>query len=184
MFEISHERLEDVQEREALLDRVMGPGRWAKPSQRLRDGRSPAQGLSFVARAADGRLVGTVRLWEVVAGSAGPALLLGPLAIDGAWQGCGVGRALMARAASEAAARGYRAILLVGDAPYYARFGYSAAPTAGLELGPEVDPARFLALELTPGALDGACGQVLAAGRRVGAKAVQQPVSLRPALAA
>ena len=80
MITIRQEKTSDVAAREALLDRLW-PGPLRKPSERLRAGRAPARGLSFVA-VEDGRVVGTVRLWEVSAGPAGPALLLGPLAVD------------------------------------------------------------------------------------------------------
>ena len=86
--------------REALLDRVMGPARVLKPSERLRAGRLPARGLALVARD-DGKLVGSVRLWNVEAGGK-PALLLGPLAVDPAAQGEGVGAGLMRLAIARA----------------------------------------------------------------------------------
>lgn len=91
MVTIDTERLSDRLPREALLDRVMGPERFLKPSQLLRDGRAPK--LAIVAR--DGReIVGTVRLWEVDAGGR-PALLLGPLAVAPERQGEGIGSRLM-----------------------------------------------------------------------------------------
>src|SRR5215467_3233012 len=67
-FVVSAEIVGDVAAREALLDRAMGPGRKRKSSEKLRRGRKPAEGLAFVARDADGLLVGTVRLWDVAAG--------------------------------------------------------------------------------------------------------------------
>jgi len=59
----------------------------------------------------DGRLLGSVRLWNVSAGGVS-ALLLGPLAVDPAAQGLGVGSALMRRALNRAAALGHAAVLL------------------------------------------------------------------------
>ena len=114
--------------REALLDLAYGPGRFAKPSERLRAGRKPARGLSFVA-VEDGRIVGTVRLWEVSAGPDRPALLLGPLAVDPSHRNQGIGSALMRHALRAAARGGHRAVLLAGDAAYYGRFGFSAPKT-------------------------------------------------------
>jgi predicted N-acetyltransferase YhbS len=95
-----------------------------------------------------------------------PALMLGPLAVDPWWQGCGVGGALMREALQRAAARGHGAVILVGDAPYYARFGFSPELTAALDLPGPVDRARFLALELRPGALAEARGCLAASGTR------------------
>ncbi|MDC7786290.1 N-acetyltransferase [Rhodoplanes sp. TEM] len=162
MITIRPERPADVPAREALLDRAMGPCRFTKGSERLRAGNLPAAGLALVAVASgpDGRerLVGTVRLWPVSAGGR-DGLLLGPLAVDPDRQGEGIGAALMRHALAEATRRGHAAVLLVGDAPYYARFGFSAAVTAGLGMpnGPE---PRLLARELVPGALAGAAGTV------------------------
>src|SRR5690606_7410203 len=106
----------DVAAREALLDRAMGPARKRKSSEKLRRGRRPSEGLALVAKAADGRLVGTVRLWDVTAGEGGPAtLLLGPLAVDPSMKSAGIGGALMRHAIEEARRLGHRAIILVGD---------------------------------------------------------------------
>jgi predicted N-acetyltransferase YhbS len=169
-FSILAEQPSDIAAREALLDRAMGAGRLRKSSEKLRRGRRPAEGLAFVARAADGAVVGTVRLWNVTAGEGGPAaLLLGPLAVDPSAKGAGIGSALMRHAIAEAARLGHGAILLVGDAPYYGRFGFAAARTAGLAMPGPYERDRFLALELKPGALDGAAGILRAAGRRIAA---------------
>jgi predicted N-acetyltransferase YhbS len=144
---------------ERLLDDAFGPERWQKTCQRLRDGQAPLDGLSLVALA-DDELVGTVRLWPIVAGGC-RAALLGPLAVDVAWRNHGIGGKLMRGAARRARESGERAILLVGDAPYYGRFGFTADLTRDLRLPGPVDPARFLARELVPGALAGANGFVV-----------------------
>ncbi len=165
MVTIRHERAADVGAREALLDRCFGAARYEKSSQRLRDGRRPAEGLAFVA-ADRGRLVGTVRLWDVSAGPSRPALLLGPLAVDPACRDRGIGAALMRRALHEAHRLGHAAVLLVGDAPYYGRFGFTATHTSGLEMPGACERERFLGLELQAGALAGAQGLIEAAGRK------------------
>ncbi len=167
MVTIRHERPTDIAAREAVLDRAFGAGRHEKPSQRLRDGRAPARGLSFVATE-HGRVIGTVRLWNVTAGGRA-ALLLGPLAVAPEAQSRGIGAALMRRALAEARRLGHRAILLVGDAAYYGRFGFSAVKTGALTLAGRHDP-RLLALELVPGALDGAAGLLQATGEPLGAR--------------
>jgi predicted N-acetyltransferase YhbS len=109
------------------------------------------------------RLVGTVRLWHVSAGGA-PALVLGPLAVASAYRKLGVGAALMDHALAAARARGHRAVLLLGDAPYYARFGFSAEKTGELALPGAFEPERLLARELVDGALDGVWGMIVATG--------------------
>jgi predicted N-acetyltransferase YhbS len=166
MVTIRHERSTDAAAREALLDRAYGDARFEKPSERLRAGRLPADGLAFAA-IENGRLVGTVRLWHVAAGPGRPALLLGPLAVAPEHQGRGIGASLMRRALREARRLGHRALLLVGDAAYYSRFGFSAEKTGALRLPGPYQPERLLALELRPGGLDGANGPVRATGARI-----------------
>ncbi|RUU13177.1 N-acetyltransferase [Mesorhizobium sp. USDA-HM6] len=158
----------DVEAREALLDRAMGPKRRKKSSEKLRRGRRPSEGLAFVARDPSGAIVGTVRLWDVTLGENGPAaLLLGPLAVEPSLKSGGIGSALMRQAIAEAARLGHGAILLVGDAPYYGRFGFSAGRTGSLAMPGPYERHRLLALELKEGALDGAKGTIKAAGRKV-----------------
>ena len=139
---IRHETRADIGAREALLDAAMGEARFAKASERLRETDAPAAGLSFVATE-DGHVVGTVRLWPVTAGAGRPALLLGPLAVASGARNRGIGSALMECAIAAARASGAGSILLVGDAPYYARFGFSAGKTADLWMpGPfDLEPA-------------------------------------------
>lgn len=163
MIQIRAEHHRDVAARERLLDACFGAGRSAKTSERLREGRLPAHGLAFSATHA-GRLVGTLRLWHVEAGAGRPALLLGPLAVDPAFQGQGLGRVLMQAGLGRAEALGHGAVLLVGDAPYYARFGFSEDLAAGLTLPGPFARERFLGLELGHGSLDGAEGLVRATG--------------------
>ena len=165
MITIRQECAADVAAREALLDAAL-PARFTKTSERLREGRLPAEGLALVA-VRDDRMVGTVRLWHVSAGPGTPALLLGPLAVDPAHRGEGIGAKLMARALAGAGRRGHQAVLLVGDAPYYARFGFSAEGTGALWLPGPYARERFLARELVAGALAGARGLVNATGREL-----------------
>src|SRR6185295_6625797 len=128
MATIRNERSTDIPVRERLLDAAFGPARFAKASERLREDRLAADGLSFAATE-NGRLVGTVRLWNVNAGLGRPALLLGPLVVAAEARNRGIGAALMRRALREAKRLGHQAVLLVGDAPYYGRFGFSPAQT-------------------------------------------------------
>jgi predicted N-acetyltransferase YhbS len=164
MVTIRTELPSDVVSRERLLDKAFGKARLRKTSERLREGRLPAEGLAFTALSKSGRVIGTVRLWDVIAGSAGPSLLLGPLAVDCRNQNKGVGRALMQHALNTARVLGHDSVLLVGDQPYYSRYGFDLAHTRSLHLPGPVERARFLGLELTPGALDGAEGLVAASG--------------------
>jgi predicted N-acetyltransferase YhbS len=164
MIVIRPETTRDVIAREALLDEALGAARFAKTAPRLRDGRVPADRLAFVA-CARGKIVGTVRLWNVSAGPGRPALFLGPLAVASRLRNQGIGSALMHHALAAATTRGHSAVLLVGDAPYYARFGFSAEKTGQLWLPGPYERDRLLACELKRGALDGAHGLIGATGR-------------------
>jgi predicted N-acetyltransferase YhbS len=182
-FAIRAERTSDVTAREALLDACFGDNRHMRTCQRLRDGRVPAEGLAFSAVGYDGRLVGTLRLWHVSAGGI-PALVLGPLAVDSAYRKLGVGAALMVHAIAAATARGHRAVLLLGDAPYYSRFGFSADKARELMLPGPFERERLLALELADGALDGAWGMIAPTGASLlKRKAVRTKKALRAAAA-
>ena len=161
-FAIRAERASDVVAREALLDACFGANRHLRTCQRLRDGRAPAEGLALSALR-QGRLVGTLRLWHVSAGSVA-ALVLGPLAVDPCCRGLGVGAALMRQALAAVKSRGHGVVILLGDAPYYARFGFSADKTGELSLPGPFERDRLLGLELREGALDGASGLIVPTG--------------------
>ena len=136
---------------EELNQAVFGPGRFAKSAYRLREGVAPLPGLSFVAME-DGVLRGSVRFWPVKVGSA-ETLLLGPLAVDPAQRGRGIGIALM-QAGIEAAHQGpWSAIILVGDEPYYAKVGFSRLPPGRIKFPGPVDMGRILGLSLKTGGL-------------------------------
>jgi predicted N-acetyltransferase YhbS len=183
-FAILNETAQDESAREALLDRAMGEGRRRKSSEKLRRGRLASEGLAFVALGEDGTLLGSVRLWDIQAGhdAAGKpvrALLLGPLAVEPALKGQGIGVALMRHGISEAGRLGHGAIILVGDPEYYERFGFDGDKTAALAMPGPVERRRFLALELKPDHLAGAHGVLSPRGRKSSRATKVAPVSLR-----
>ena len=157
MITIRKERPPDAAAREALLDEAFGRSRQRKSSQRLRDGQLPANDLAFVATEGK-RVIGTARLWNVACGTGQRALLLGPVAVAGDRRSRGVGAALVRHAVAAARRHGHRAIVLVGDAAYYGRFGFTAKKTAALRMPGPFERHRLLALELVPDTLRGARG--------------------------
>ncbi len=161
-FVIRAERASDVAAREALLDACFGANRAARTCQRLRDGRAPADGLTFSA-IRRGRLVGTIRLWHVDAGGR-QALVLGPLAVDPSCRKLGIGAALINHALAAAKAHGHGAVILLGDEPYYTRFGFSLEKAESLSLPGPFERHRLLGLELRAGALNGAFGLIVPTG--------------------
>ncbi len=157
MFTLSRETKDDWWEVEALYDLCFAPGREALSSYRLRDGISPVASLSRVARGDQGILGGAIRYWPVRI-SEHRVLLLGPVAVHPTAQGEGLGGALIRDSLDQARAEGWGRVLLVGDAPYYQRFGFNKLD--GVEMPPPTNPDRVLGLELEPGAWDGVCGSV------------------------
>ena len=106
-------------------------------------------------------LAGAIRYWPVRVGEAGhPALLLGPVAVHPTRQGEGLGALLITESLERAAALGWSRVILVGDAPYYRRFGFSRDTARALDYPPPTNPDRLLARALQPGAFDGVAGLV------------------------
>jgi len=160
MWQIRAEREEDAGAVETLVNQGFGPGRFAKTAYRLREGVAADTRLSFVAESQEtGELLGAVRFWPIMVGDS-LQLLLGPLAVEPALRGQGIGIALMQRGIEEARALDYDAVILVGDEPYYRQFGFVPDLTRRMLLPGPVDRRRFLGLELRAGALAGASGQV------------------------
>ncbi|HEX3674030.1 MAG TPA: N-acetyltransferase [Rhizomicrobium sp.] len=143
---------------DALVERGFGPGRYAKSAYRLREGVSPVTALSLVAME-NGVLRGSVRFWPVAIGPA-RALLLGPLAVENAQRGRGIGVALMEEGIAAARSGGWPSIVLVGDEPYYARVGFSKLPPGRVKFPGPVDQSRILGLSLEAGALINLSGEV------------------------
>lgn len=150
-----------------LHERAFGPGRFARTAFRLREGVEADPDLSFTALVGT-LIVGSVRVTPVAIGEH-LGHMLGPLTVDPAFEGRGIGAALMNRAIAAAREAGHRLILLVGDAPYYARFGFKPLKPGHLTLPGPVDPGRFLALELEPGILERVSGPVSACPRAAAA---------------
>jgi len=158
---IFHETDADAAPIERLHERAFGPGRFARTAFRLREGAEPIRELCLTARVGT-LLVGSIRLSPLMIGKETPAVLLGPITIEPVFQGKGVGSVLMKRALDDARALGHKLLLLVGDEPYYSRFGFKRVPKGVLRLPSPVDPARFLVCELAEGAFAEVSGLVRA----------------------
>ena len=157
MYSLEVENSEDWWEVEALYDLCFAPGREALSSYRLRDGVDPVAALCLVARDGDGIVGGAIRFWPVLVGGA-PCLLLGPVAVHPTRQGEGLGGLLIRGALERAGPLGWHRVLLVGDAPYYGKFGF--VRQAGVRMPPPTNPDRVLGVELSPGAWQGVQGDV------------------------
>lgn len=172
MLRFLPERAGDADEVERLLDLAFAPGRTALSSYQLREGVAPIAALCRIARDDYDAVVGAIRCWPVRIGDAGaPALLLGPIAVHPTRQGEGLGAVLMRDTLADALRLGWTRVILVGDEPYYARFGFSRAMASGLDFPGPVNRARLLARALEPGAFDGINGMV----RRWSGSETQEP---------
>lgn len=157
MYSLCPETGDDYWEVEALYDTCFAPGRTALSSYRLRDDVASVAGLSHVARDSDGILAGAIRYWPVQVGGHA-SLLLGPVAVHPTRQGEGLGRFLIEGSLDKAAPLGWQRVMLVGDAPYYARFGFERLDH--VVMPPPTNPDRVLGRALVAGAWDGIRGDV------------------------
>jgi len=157
MIRLEEETPDDWWDVEALLDLCFAPGRTALSSYRLREGVDPVRRLCLVARDGEGTIAGTIRHWPVRVGGH-PALLLGPVAAHPTRQGEGLGGLLMVESMAEAVRAGWSRVMLVGDAPYYRRFGFRRLD--GVTMPPPTNPDRVLGRSLGAEAWAGISGDV------------------------
>ncbi len=158
-FQIRLEQASDEPALSRLSEIAFGPGRFTRTAYRIREGVPPAPGLSLTGWL-NGRLVASIRFTPISIGGKAGALLLGPLIVDPEFKGQSYGKTLTDTGLTRAREEGYALVLLVGDMPYYGRFGFQPVPVGQITLPGPVDPARLLAFELQPGALAGYCGLV------------------------
>lgn len=160
MYKLEEETEADWWEVEALYDLCFAPGRTALSSYRLRDGVPTISALCLTLRDSDNTLAAVIRYWPALV-SGHDILLLGPVAVHPTRQGEGLGGLLMNESLNEARRLGWERVLLVGDAPYYSRFGFQKLE--GVVMPPPTNPDRVLGLELKRGAWAGVTGDVVKA---------------------
>lgn len=161
MFNLAVETEKDRDEVEWLYDLAFAPGRQALSSYQLREGVAPVAALCIAARDDLNVLAGAIRYWPVLIGEAGdPALLLGPVATHPTRQGEGLGALLIGETLETARDLGWSRVILVGDEPYYRRFGFTRQAASAINFPPPTNPNRLLGNALTPDAFDGVSGEV------------------------
>ncbi len=161
MFNLTVETAEDADEVEWLYDLAFAPGRQALSSYQLREGVAPVADLCIAARDELNVVAGAIRYWPVLIGAAGDkALLLGPVATHPTRQGEGLGALLVGETLATARDLGWSRVILVGDEPYYSRFGFTREAAKTISFPPPTNPDRLLANALIPGAFDGVSGEV------------------------
>ena len=157
MYQLEEETDADWWEVEALYDLCFAPGRTALSSYRLRDGVDKVAPLCLVLRDETETLAAVIRYWPVQVGGKA-VLLLGPVAVHPTRQGEGLGGLLINESLAEAKRLGWERVMLVGDAPYYQRFGFRKLQ--GVIMPPPTNPDRVLGLDLVRDAWGGVTGQV------------------------
>lgn len=161
MFNLAVEKEGDRDEVEWLYDLAFAPGRQALSSYQLRQGVAPVADLCVAARDDLNVLAGAIRYWPVLIGEAGvPALLLGPVATHPTRQGEGLGALLIGETIETARNLGWSRVILVGDEPYYSRFGFTRAAAQAITFPPPTNPDRLLGKALAPDAFSGVSGEV------------------------
>lgn len=143
---------DDLAEVLALHARAFGPGRFVRSAYRVREGTQPISPFCLLSKVG-GELVAAIRFTEVTVGGKPGALLLGPLAVEARYAGLGYGKRLVAEGLEKARKAGVALVLLVGDEPYYGRFGFKRIGLSRIKMPGPVDPSRMLAVELKEGAL-------------------------------
>ena len=128
---------------------------WSYSLSRYR--RNGVPPLCLTLRDDSGAMAAAIRYWPALVGEQ-DVLLLGPVAVHPTHQGEGLGGLLINESLAEAKRLGWERVLLVGDAPYYRRFGFRRL--SGVEMPPPTNPDRVLGLELKAGAWDGVTGLV------------------------
>jgi predicted N-acetyltransferase YhbS len=157
-FTVRQQTAADQAAVDGINARAFGPGRYARSAYRLREGVQADPTLSFVACVGP-LVVGSNTLTRIRCGET-PALLLGPLAVEPAFQKGGIGEALILRTLQAAQESGHALVLLVGDLSYYSRCGFNRVPDGQITFCGPVDPERLLYRELVPGAFAGVTGRV------------------------
>lgn len=153
MYTLCCEQSADTEEVEWLYDLAFAPGRRALSSYQLREGVAPVAALSVIARDSDGVLGGAIRYWPIRIGEVGhEALLLGPVAVHPTRQGEGLGALLLGETLNRARETGWSRVVLVGDEPYYRRFGFSREAAKSISFPPPTNPERLLARALVENA--------------------------------
>ena len=163
MIVLAPEQPDDHWEIEALLDTAFAPGRTGLSSYRLREGVEPVRELCLTARDDDeaATLAGTIRFWPILIGDVlEPSLLIGPVAAHPTRQGEGIGAMLILEGLHRATVAGWKRCILIGDEPFYERFGFKRSLAAAITFPPPTNPNRILAKALVDGGMDGIAGEV------------------------
>ena len=133
---------------ETLLDAAFGEDRKGRTAYMLRDGVNAIDALCFGLIAGDGELIGSIQCWPVAVttndSEVVPLILVGPVAVAPDLQNRNHGHQLMDAMLEAAMLEGNPPLMMIGDAEYYRRFGFSASETDGWDLPGPFEAHRLL----------------------------------------
>lgn len=146
-----------------LHSKIFGPGRFARSAYRVREGARSKGDISDFCRIAclGPKIIASITFTEIKIGGIDGALLLGPVAVDPDYRGMGIGSDLINQGLNAARTSGRSIVLLVGDEPYYGRFGFKNIEAGRIIFPGPVNPKRLLGLSLKDEALEKAQGIVI-----------------------
>lgn len=155
----NRESLDDRSEIRAIIEAAFGGPEEADLVDQLRGSEHLL--ISLVAEV-DGSLVGHIlfsRMWIDTSTGLVSAVALAPVAVRPDRQREGTGSRLIQHGLGLLRDRGERIVIVVGHPDYYPRFGFSREKAKFLHS--PFPPEVFMAMELSPGALDGIRGSVV-----------------------
>ncbi len=128
---------------------------------KLRKDKSYLPELSRIA-VKDGAVIGCILYSKsrVVDGAnAHEIITFGPLCVEPAWQGCGVGEMLLKETMYIAAEKGYKGIVIFGEPDYYPQIGFKTCDQLGITTAEGKNFDAFMGIELAPGSMAGIHGK-------------------------
>lgn len=154
------ERVTDHDDIYELTKRAFAGEEEAKLIVSLRKTRNFIKGLSVVA-ILEGKLIGHAMLTQapiVNRGKRFMSLALGPMSVLPEFQRRGFGSMLLEEVLLRAKECGYKAVVVLGHANFYPKFGFIPASQKKIRTRFTVPDENFMILELIPNALKGISG--------------------------
>lgn len=153
--DLSYQIRQQTSDDQIEVDRLMGlgfaPSHASRAIWQLRQG-ALINNLSLVADAG-GYLLGSIRYWPIAIANR-PSILLGPLAVDPAERGKGIGVSLVKESLAIAHNGAWEWCFISGEPNYYLKFGFKPVDYDDISLPAWIEPERLHLLSLPQARLD------------------------------